>query len=109
MICGMKNIIGGGDSWASNPDGTVQVKTVALGDTSVSFTNVPDADYGYEFWIDMDYSAGAQATPKVIDPIKRTKEYPTVTVSGGVRTVTYTIKAVNANQVGAHCQLRLVK
>ena len=109
MICGMKNIIGGGDSWASNTDGTVQVKIVALGDTTVSFNNVPDADYGYELWIDMDYSAGAQATPKVIDPIKRTVEYPTVTVSGGVRTVTYTIKAVNANQVGAHCQLRLVK
>ena len=109
MIYGMKNIVGGGDSWASNTDGSVQIKVLAKDDVSVAFNNIPDADYGYELWVDMDYSYGAQATPPVIDPVKRSVEYPTVTTSGGVRTVTYSIKAVNDNQKGAYCYLRLVK
>ena len=109
MIYEMKNIIGGGDSWASNTDGTVQIKVLALNDTSVTFNNIPDTDYGYELWVDMDYSDGAHASTPVIDPVKRRVEYPTVTISNGVRTVTYSIKQVNANQKGAYCYLRLVK
>lgn len=110
MIETMNGLIGGGDFWCRNLDGTTNIQTLTLNATTVTFQNVPyNAGYGYALYVDMDYSAGAQLNPPVKIPPKRTVELPTVTTVDGMSTVTYTISKVTANQVGGHCQLRIVR
>lgn len=106
MLVGMKNIVGGGDGWVSNPDGSIQEVTLAASDTSVQFTNVP-ADDNYGLVLCFDSSTASTANT---EPPKRLTNNPTYgTASGGVRTVTYGITTVTSAQAGTKARLRLLK
>lgn len=105
MIVTSNNVLGGGDIWAQNADGTTQVKTLAANNTSVAFTGVPYGDYGYMLFVDTANAATANTAPP-----KRTVELPSITsISGGTCTVTYTISKVTAAQAGAKCYLRIFR
>ena len=107
MLYTMKNIIGGGDAWAPNADGSTQIKTLALGNTTVVFTDVPyNANYGYVFWVDNDTAADPTvAPPKYTGQL--TKSTPT---ADGKTNITVTLaSAVVAAQVGTTCRLRIVR
>lgn len=106
MLTTMKNIVGGGDGWATNLDGSTQIKTLAANDTSVQFTNVVYNDnYGYDLWVFTETSS----TPNT-EPPKKTKIVPTITsTGGGLCTISYPITKVTSAQAGATCKLRIVK
>ena len=103
MLATMKNIVGMGDCWAPDTDGTVQIQEItATGQTSVQFTNVPAYEtYGYMLYADQKTTA---------DPVK-CKGEPTFTLgAGNTYTVSYTLaKAATAAQVGTKFQLRILK
>lgn len=106
MLYNQTNVIGGGDIWASNPDGTTQIVELDANDTEVEFTNVPKVDYyGYMPWVMPD-----TMTDPTVDP-PMCKPNPTFsTPVGGLSTVTYTLeKAVSADQAGAKVMLRIVR
>ena len=105
MLYRATNVIGGGDGWASNADGSIQIVTLSATDTEVEFTGVPYvSSYGYELFVDPSYSYVPDTDPpKQIGVPEFTLEL------GGTYTVTYTITTVTADQAGAKCQLRIVK
>ena len=96
---------GGADMWALNVDGSLQVKTPIANATSVEFTNVPyDENFGYVLYVDMDSAASSSAAE-----IKRTGKPVISDISNGICKVTIPITTVTSDQVGAKCQLRIVK
>lgn len=106
MIYNQPNVIGGGDIWASNPDGTTQIVELDANDTTVVFTNVPKMDYyGYMPWVNAETMTDPTVDPPMCKPV------PTFsTPVDGLCTVTFTLKsAVTANQAGAKVLLRIVR
>lgn len=105
MIFQGNDILGGGDIWAKNPDGTVQIKYLAVNDQSVVFTGVPYGDYGLILMADAATAATANT-----EPPKRTKILPTYSnISNGTCTVTFPIEKVTAAQAGTKCMLRIFR
>jgi len=98
----MKNIVGGGDAWATTPNGAVQEKTLASGDTSVVFDDVPAIDeYGYSVYIDV---------PSAATPPRQNGKLVYGTPSNGLRTVTCNfVEPITSAQVGTVCRLRIIK
>lgn len=98
---------GGADMWALNVDGSLQVYEPIANEQSVQFTNVPyNENFGYVLYVDMDFQGAVAGTPK----IKRTGEPAVISnISNGTCTVTIPIVKVTSAQVGAKCQLRIVK
>ena len=109
MLVTMNNIVGGGDVWASNPDGSTQIVTTrntTPATTEVVFNNIPANDaLGLVPFVEMGTAHNPSATPPTI-------KYPFTygTPSGGVRTVTIPLSsAINADQDGCTWLLRLIK
>lgn len=105
MLYTMRNIVGGGDCWAQTTNGTIQVVELAENDTTVVFSNVPANDnYGLMLWVDPDLMSDP-----TVNPPKQIGLPILGTPSDGVRTVTFNITTVTADQEGATCQLRIIK
>ena len=105
MLIQSKNIIGGGDIWAADANGGVQVQSMVLNAESVVFTNVPAVETnGYELFADTATSATANtAKPKQIGE-------PTFALqNNGTYTVTFTITKITAAQAGGKFQLRVFR
>lgn len=110
MLMTMKNIPGGGDYWAPDSNGAIQVKTTTINDETIVFNNVPANElYGYEAYVDMANSYNAQHSLDVT-PIKQIGDLVFGTLTNGVySTVTVNITKVTAAQEGATSMLRILR
>ena len=106
MLYQMKNIVGGGDAWATTPNGAVQVKELETGYTNVVFEDVPAIEeYGYVVYIDTSLTTPANATPP-----RQSGQLVYGTISNGLRTVTCNFEqAITSAQNGTLCRLRIIK
>ena len=106
MINTMKNVVGGGDCWATDANGITQVIELDANDTSVTFTHIPDVDgYGFMLYVDNDNATDPTEKPPVPDgfPVEGTP-------SGGYKTVTFNFtSAITAGQAGMRAYLRIIK
>lgn len=106
MITTMNNIIGGGDMWSPNPDGSTNIQTLTSGDTYVEFENVPaNDDFGYVVWVFSD-----TATDPTANPPKQLGELVFTAPVSGLMTVKCNFAAaVTLDQAGTICKLRIVR
>lgn len=106
MIETMNNVVGGGDIWSPNLDGTTNIQTLVATDTYVEFENVPaDDSFGYVVWVFPD-----TASDPTVDPPKQLGELVYSTPVGGKMTVRCNFaSAITADQAGTTCKLRIVR
>ena len=106
MINKTLNLVGGGDCWATDANGAIQVQTLDANDTGVTFTNVPAVDgYGYKVWLDRD---GAN-TPSADPPTQSGNLSYTTPVNGKFSVTCTFASAVTAAQAGTVARLRIIK
>jgi hypothetical protein len=106
MIYSSTNVLGGGDIWSPNPDGTTNVQTLAENDTYVEFENVPaNDDFGYVVWVFPE-----TATDPTADAPVQVGDLVRSTPVGGLMTVRCNFASeVTSDQEFTTCKLRIVR
>ncbi len=88
MFISMNNVVGGGDSWVCNSDGTPKKVILQTTGTNTVVFDIPSNDYGYAPWVNV---ADGQPYPKVLgDPVCDSTNM----------TITFTVPAVTIAQTG---------
>ena len=102
MLQTCPNIIGGGDGWVANSDGSTQIKTLDVGDTSVVFNNIPtNTNFGYRLWLDTSTASTADT--------EAPKQIGALVFDHTNHTCTANLTTVTAAQDGTKAKLRIIR